>query len=94
MPNPFTRDDTMLGVCQAIGEDTGLNQLWVGVGFGVLLLLVFGAAVGAYLALGALVLAVRLLLPDRPGRAVAGTMAAGRAVATNDADAAALDLAA
>ena len=66
MPNPFTRDDTMLGVCQAIGEDTGLNPLWLRIGFGLLLFWNIGAALAAYLALGVLVLAIRLLTPNRP----------------------------
>lgn len=61
--NPFTREDTMLGVCQEIGEDVGFNPLFLRVGFGVMLFWNIEAAVATYLALGLLVLAVRLLTP-------------------------------
>lgn len=63
--NPFTREDTMLGVCQAIGEDVGFNPLFLRVGFGVMLFWNIEAAIAIYLALGLLVLAVRLLTPVR-----------------------------
>lgn len=68
--NPFTREDTMLGVCQAIGGDVGFNPLFLRVGFGVMLFWNIEAAIATYLALGLLVLAVRLLTPVRAVRAV------------------------
>lgn len=89
MANPFTRDDTMLGICQAVGEDVGVNPLWLRIGFGVLLFWNIGAAVAAYLTLGVLVLAVRLVMPNRAARAEASV-----AVPANDADDARFDLAA
>ena len=68
-PNLFTRDDTMLGVCQAIGDDIGFNPNWLRVGFGVALILNPVAVIAAYLGLGVMVLATRLLIPARSRKA-------------------------
>lgn len=71
-PNPLTRSDTLLGVCQAIGEDVGVNPTFLRVGFGVMLFWNMGAAVAAYLAIGLVVLTVRLSMPARAAAPVAG----------------------
>lgn len=63
--NLFTRDDTLFGVCQGLGEDLGFNPNWLRVPFVVLLLWNPVAVLAAYLGLGALVMAVRWISPDR-----------------------------
>ena len=57
----FARNDTLLGVCQAVGEDLGFNPTWLWVAFAIGLFFSLGMAVAAYLGLGAIVLATRLL---------------------------------
>lgn len=60
-PSNFARNDTLLGVCQSIGEDLGFNPLYLRVALATLVFFNLGAAVGIYLAMGAVVLATRLL---------------------------------
>ena len=62
--NLLTRDDTILGVCQGLGEDLGFNPLWLRIAFAVLLYLNPVAAIGGYFGLGVIVLATRLLVPN------------------------------
>lgn len=62
--NLFMRDDTFLGVCEAIGEDFGFNPLFLRVAFGVSVLWNPVAVLVAYLGLGVIVLASRLLFPN------------------------------
>jgi phage shock protein PspC (stress-responsive transcriptional regulator) len=57
------RSHTILGVCEAIGEDFGLNPIFLRVPFAASVLWSPLMALGAYFALGALVLASRLLFP-------------------------------
>lgn len=64
-PNLITRDDTLLGVCEALGEDFGFNPLWLRISLAVGLLWNPMAMIGAYLGLGVVVLATRLLIPAR-----------------------------
>lgn len=98
----FRRDDTFLGVCQAIGEDFGFNPVWLRILFAAPLMFVPVAAISAYLGLGAIVLLSRLLAP-RPKRKApaAGTVETPRAetpapvaLAEADADQFALPMAA
>jgi phage shock protein C len=56
------RDDTFLGVCQAIGEDFGFNPNWLRVPLAVALLWNPLAVFGVYAAAGLVVLASRLLV--------------------------------
>jgi phage shock protein PspC (stress-responsive transcriptional regulator) len=58
------RSHTILGVCEAIGEDFGLNPTFLRIPFAASVLYSPTIAVAAYLALGALVLASRLLSPQ------------------------------
>jgi phage shock protein PspC (stress-responsive transcriptional regulator) len=60
-PSLFARHDTLLGICQAIGEDLGFNPTWLRVGFATMVFFNLGAAVAVYLAAGAVVLATRLI---------------------------------
>lgn len=62
--NPFTREDTMFGVCEALGEDFRFNPLLLRVAFGAGLFLNPLLAIGGYAAAGALVLVSRLLAPN------------------------------
>ena len=70
--NPFTREDTMFGVCEAIGEDFRFNPLFLRIAFGAGLFLNPALAVGGYAAAGIVVLISRLAFPNprRPKPAV------------------------
>jgi phage shock protein C len=57
------RTHTILGVCEAIGEDFGFNPTLLRVPFAGLVLYSPLMAVGAYFALGLVVLASRMLFP-------------------------------
>jgi phage shock protein PspC (stress-responsive transcriptional regulator) len=57
------RSHTILGVCEAIGEDFGFNPTFLRIPFAAIVLYSPLLAVGAYLALGVVVLASRLLAP-------------------------------
>ena len=64
VPLPL-RSYTVLGVCEAIGEDFGFNANYLRVPLGAIVVLNIWAAVGAYAVLGLIVLASRLLFPTR-----------------------------
>jgi len=91
-PNLFTRDDTFLGVCEAIGEDCGFNANWLRVALGVVVLWNPAVAIGAYLAAGVLVFLSRWLMPSASpsdaGRADQGVETAPRALAASNDEAA------
>ena len=61
---PF-RSHTILGVCEAIGEDFGFNPVFLRIPFAATVLFNPMMSVAAYLALGLLILASRLLFPNR-----------------------------
>lgn len=63
-PSPITRDDTLLGVCHALGEDFGFNPLYLRVALGIALFLSPIAVIGAYLVAGLLVAVMRWLVPN------------------------------
>lgn len=63
--NLMLRNDTILGVCEAIGQDFGINPNWLRVAFCVPIYWNPMLVVGAYLALGLVVAVTRLALPDR-----------------------------
>lgn len=66
------RDDTLLGVCFALGEDFGFNPVYLRVLLAVIVLWSLPAALGAYAALGTLVAVSRWIAPDPlPGVAAA-----------------------
>jgi len=65
---PF-RSDTILGVCEGIGEDFGFNANWLRLVFASSFYFAPVAVVGAYLGLGLLVAASRYLAPDRAAAA-------------------------
>jgi phage shock protein C len=59
------RNDTILGVCEAIGQDFGINPTWLRVAFCAPVFWNPAAVIGAYLALGLVVAATRYAFPDR-----------------------------
>jgi phage shock protein PspC (stress-responsive transcriptional regulator) len=66
-PTPLPlRNDTLLGVCEAIGQDFGFNPLWLRLAFIAPLFVAPVATVGVYLALGAVVATSRYFFPRIP----------------------------
>lgn len=64
MPTPLPlRNDTILGVCEAIGEDFGFNPLWLRLVFIAPLFVEPVLTVAVYLALGVIVAASRYFAP-------------------------------
>jgi phage shock protein PspC (stress-responsive transcriptional regulator) len=60
------RHDTILGVCEAIGQDFGFNPNWLRLAFIPPMFVSVTATVAAYLALGAVVAATRYFAPNKP----------------------------
>lgn len=60
------RHDTILGVCEAIGQDFGFNPTWLRLAFIAPIFFAPVWTVAAYLGLGVLVAATRLLFKDKP----------------------------
>ena len=63
--NLMLRNDTILGVCEAIGQDFGFNPNWLRVAFCVPMFWNPTLVIATYLGLGVLVAAIRLAFPDR-----------------------------
>ena len=63
--NLLLRNDTILGVCEAIGQDFGFNPTSLRVAFVAPIYWNPALIVGAYLALGLVVAATRFAFPDR-----------------------------
>lgn len=61
--NLFLREDTMLGVCQGLGEEFGFNPTWLRLAFACGVLWNPLAMIGSYLALGAVFALARWLYP-------------------------------
>jgi phage shock protein PspC (stress-responsive transcriptional regulator) len=60
------RNDTILGVCEAIGQDFGFNPLWLRLAFVSTIFFAPTAGVAAYLGLGVIVAATRYFAPNKP----------------------------
>ena len=73
---PF-RNDTILGVCEAIGQDFGFHANWLRVTLAGLFYFFPVAVVGGYLAAGVVVAAIRWFVPDRQQPAAARPGAEG-----------------
>jgi len=69
-PSLIARDHTILGVCEALGEDFGFNPLWLRAAFALPMIWTPLTIVAVYLAAGVIVLLSRLLSPN-PRRAAA-----------------------
>jgi phage shock protein PspC (stress-responsive transcriptional regulator) len=63
-PNVFARDHTILGVCEALGEDLGFNPVFLRVPLAVCLLLNPWAVVATYAGLAVLVAFTRFVAPN------------------------------
>lgn len=80
-PSVFARDHTILGVCEALGEDFGFNPVLLRVPLAVCLLLNPWAVVATYAGLGMLVGFTRLVAPNPRPATEAAPVAAGPAEA-------------
>ena len=60
------RNDTILGVCEAIGQDFGFNPLWLRLAFIPPMFFSAGWTIAAYLGLGVVVAASRYFAPNKP----------------------------
>ena len=63
-PSLFHRDDTILGVCEGIGEDFDFNAQYLRVGLALVGFVNPAAAVALYALLGVAVFAGRKLFPN------------------------------
>ncbi len=63
-PSLFARNDTFLGVCEGLGQDLGINPLWLRLALIPPLFFYPVFAIGGYLAAGIVVLLSRLLFPN------------------------------
>ena len=61
----FARPDTLLGVCEALGEDLGFDPLWLRIALTAGMLWSPLAMIAGYLAAGIMVAIVRRLTPGR-----------------------------
>ncbi|MFL6744340.1 MAG: PspC domain-containing protein [Sphingomicrobium sp.] len=64
VPLPL-RAHTIFGVCEGLGEDFGFNPVFLRIPLAGIVIWSPLIAIGTYFALGAVVLASRLLFPDR-----------------------------
>ena len=69
--NLFLRNDTIFGVCEAIGQDLGFHPNWLRVTLALLLFWNAAYVIAGYLAAGVLVAVLRFIFPDRPAAAAA-----------------------
>ena len=60
------RSDTILGVCEAIGQDFGFNPIWLRLAFIAPIFFAPTASIAAYLGLGVIVAATRYFAPNKP----------------------------
>ncbi len=67
--NLFRRRDTFFGICEAVGQDFGFNPLWLRLAFVAPLFFFPVQTFIGYFALGAVVLASRLLFPAKSAAA-------------------------
>ena len=62
--NLVLRNDTVLGVCEAIGQDFGFHPNWLRLTLASLFYFAPVAVIGTYLALGLVVALTRWIAPD------------------------------
>jgi phage shock protein PspC (stress-responsive transcriptional regulator) len=63
--NLFLRNDTILGVCEAIGRDFGFHPNWLRVGFAVAIFFAPFAVIAGYVALAVPIAAARWMYPAK-----------------------------
>ena len=76
------RSHTILGVCEAIGEDFGFNPVFLRIPLAASVIWNPWVAIGTYFALGVIVLASRLLFPK--ATTAAANMVPEQPVAANE----------
>jgi phage shock protein PspC (stress-responsive transcriptional regulator) len=82
--NLFLRDDTFFGVCEGLGEDLGIPSNLFRMAFALSFFFSPAGALGAYAALGLIVLLTRLLVPNPKRAAPTARAAAGPCSAENE----------
>jgi phage shock protein C len=90
--NLILRGDTILGVCEALGQDFGISPTWFRVAFCAPIFWNPVLVISAYLAIGLLVAASRFAFPDRtvdvhstaPAQPAVDTKAASEEVADRE----------
>ena len=83
-PSIFAREDTMFGVCEALGEDLGIPSNLLRVALALALFWNPVAAAATYAGLGVLVFILRWLVPDPAAPEVTEKPAAADADAAAD----------
>jgi phage shock protein C len=83
-PNLFTRSDTMLGVCQGLGEDLGFSPNLLRITLAVMVLWNPTVAIGLYFGLGVVVLFSRLVVRAPKARKVEAAPAIAGATPSAD----------
>ena len=84
-PSLIARDHTLLGVCEALGEDFGFNPMFLRVPFAAMLLLSPTAVIATYLALAVVVFLTRWISPNpRPAVEARPAVAAAPVPAANE----------
>jgi phage shock protein PspC (stress-responsive transcriptional regulator) len=79
-PSLPLRGDTLLGVCEAVGQDLGINPNWLRIPFAAALLWNPEVIVACYMGLGLVVAVTRWLFPVRARAAKPALTAAAQAV--------------
>lgn len=60
---PHTAKDNLFGICNAVGEDLGVNPLWLRLVFASAFIFDPALVIASYFALGAFILVARLVFP-------------------------------
>ncbi len=63
-PYVYNRSDTLLGVCQALGDDLGFNPIFLRIGLALPLIPAPVAVLSVYASLAVIVAVSRLLFPN------------------------------
>ena len=63
--NLLFRNDTVLGVCEAIGQDFGFHPNWLRITLASLFYFFPAAVIGSYVGLGIVVAFTRYIAPDK-----------------------------
>lgn len=66
--NLFLRNDTIFGICEALGEDFGFNPNWLRIALCASLYFSPAGVIGGYLGLGIVIAASRFMFPTRIAR--------------------------
>jgi phage shock protein PspC (stress-responsive transcriptional regulator) len=82
--NVALRNDTILGVCEALGQDLGFNPMFLRVPLAAGIIFAPVAIVGIYLVLGLLVFVSRTFLPNKVQQVVAADTEVSRREAQNE----------